>query len=109
MNSKGALPPRRSLFSDPDDFYALHPQTAEMIDTAADQLSRAHGMQGTELAETLYAAESCTLKANAAFAEYLGADPRALLPLVRLVVDASAHHNGCALAQAEVVAGGGAG
>jgi hypothetical protein len=97
---------RPTLFSDPDDFYAQHPRTAELVDNAAAELCRAHGIRGQELQQALAAAESYTLRANAAFAEYLHADPRHLLPLMRLAVDAIAHHSICGQSAAPAAAGG---
>jgi len=90
--SKGASP-RPNLFTDPQDFHALHPQVAELVESAAAELRGAHRTMGPFVADRLAAAESYALRANAALSELLCADPRLLLPLVRLAVDAIAHQH----------------
>ncbi|MFD8335639.1 hypothetical protein ACFV42_23710 [Streptomyces solisilvae] len=83
--------PRPTLFADPG-FHTQHPQMAELLESAATELRQAHGPAG-QADDRMAAAESYTLRANAALSEHLGADPRLLLPLVRLVVDVLAHHH----------------
>ncbi|AEM88950.1 hypothetical protein [Streptomyces violaceusniger] len=83
----------QNLFTDPHDFHAVHPDTAELLEGAAAELRGAHRAMGPQVNERLAAAEVYTLRANAALAEYLGADPRLLLPLVRLAAEAIAHQH----------------
>lgn len=84
---------RPTLFSDPNDFFAQHPQTAELLERAAAELLQAHRVGGTQVDERLAVAERYTVQANGLFCEFLGVDPLLVLPLVRLVVDALAHQH----------------
>lgn len=84
---------RRNLFLDPEDFHHLYPGIAALIDSAARDVRDAHTDDEDARMEALVHAERFTLAANSQLVTLLGGgvDPVALLPLVRLAVEAVAH------------------